>query len=401
MARASPSSSASTTTSAAKWTPSHNPEHVAITNPATGEALGSVPMGSAKDVDAAVKAAQAAFPAWRELPAQTRARFLFELRDKMEEHYDELLSICTQEHGKTLEESKGDVRRGIDNVEVAVRHVVGMLGHSGALEQIASGIDSTSVRQPMGVFAIIAPYNFPVDELVGSCFAVRDRVGEHRDRQAKRAGPILAGAPLRADARGGASSRGRQHGERGARYRERHRRPPRHRWSLVRGVVARRQPRLRALRRDRQARPGARRGEELRRRDGRRREREVDREHRRQRDGLRGAAVPRAQRRHRRRRRLREAREGAPGGAREGQARERPRRGRHDGPGHQRAAPRAGPRVHREGPRRGRDPRRRRPQGDRGVAAQGPLARAVALHRRQPAHDDRLRKRSSARSCAS
>jgi malonate-semialdehyde dehydrogenase (acetylating)/methylmalonate-semialdehyde dehydrogenase len=144
-----------------QWRPSANPEYVAITNPATGEALGSVPMGAASDVDDAVKAAAAAFPAWRELPAQTRARYLFNLRDLMEKHYDELLSICTQEHGKTLEESKGDVRRGIDNVEAACGMPAAMLAAGGSLEQIAGGIDCHSVRQPMGVFAIIAPYNFP------------------------------------------------------------------------------------------------------------------------------------------------------------------------------------------------------------------------------------------------
>jgi malonate-semialdehyde dehydrogenase (acetylating)/methylmalonate-semialdehyde dehydrogenase len=144
-----------------QWKPSANPEHVPVTNPATGEPLGSVPMGAASDVDDAVKAARAAFPAWRELPAQTRARYLFDLRNLMEKHYDELLSICTQEHGKTLDESKGDVRRGIDNVEVACGVPSAMLAAGGALEQIANGIDCHSVRQPMGVFAIIAPYNFP------------------------------------------------------------------------------------------------------------------------------------------------------------------------------------------------------------------------------------------------
>jgi malonate-semialdehyde dehydrogenase (acetylating)/methylmalonate-semialdehyde dehydrogenase len=144
-----------------QWKASANPEYVSITNPATGEALGSVPMGAASDLDDAVKAAKAAYPAWRELPAQTRARYLFGLRDLMEKHYDELLSICTQEHGKTLDESKGDVRRGIDNVEVACGMPSLMLAESGSLEQIASGIDSHSVRQPMGVFGIIAPYNFP------------------------------------------------------------------------------------------------------------------------------------------------------------------------------------------------------------------------------------------------
>jgi malonate-semialdehyde dehydrogenase (acetylating)/methylmalonate-semialdehyde dehydrogenase len=144
-----------------QWKPSANPEHVAITNPATGEPLGSVPMGAASDVDDAVKAAKAAFPAWSQTPVQTRTRYLFDLRNLMEKHYDELLAVCTQEHGKTLEESKGDVRRGIDNVEVGCGVPTMMLRESGSLEQIATGIDCHSVRQPMGVFAIIAPYNFP------------------------------------------------------------------------------------------------------------------------------------------------------------------------------------------------------------------------------------------------
>ncbi len=144
-----------------QWKASANPEHVPVTNPATGELLGNVPMGAASDVDDAVRAAKAAFPAWREVPAQTRARYLFDLRNLMEKHYDELLAICTMEHGKTLEESKGDVRRGIDNVETACGIPSAMLAAGGSLEQIATGIDCHSVRQPMGVFAIIAPYNFP------------------------------------------------------------------------------------------------------------------------------------------------------------------------------------------------------------------------------------------------
>jgi malonate-semialdehyde dehydrogenase (acetylating)/methylmalonate-semialdehyde dehydrogenase len=134
-------------------------DHVPLTNPATGDALGSVPKGSVDDVDMAVAAAKAAFPAWRDTPPAARARHLFDLRNVMEQNYEELLSICTQEHGKTLEESKGDVRRGIENVETGAGIPFMMMGD--ALEQIATGIDCTAVRQPMGVFAAIAPYNFP------------------------------------------------------------------------------------------------------------------------------------------------------------------------------------------------------------------------------------------------
>jgi malonate-semialdehyde dehydrogenase (acetylating)/methylmalonate-semialdehyde dehydrogenase len=142
-----------------KWVDSVSREAADVTNPATGEKLGSVPVGTAADVDAAVKAAQEAFRTWREVPVAARARHLFDMRNVMEKHFDELCELCTQEHGKTLEESKGDVRRGIDNVETAAGMPSLMMGQ--ALEQIATGIDCVSVRQPMGVFAIIAPYNFP------------------------------------------------------------------------------------------------------------------------------------------------------------------------------------------------------------------------------------------------
>ncbi len=134
-------------------------DHITVTNPATGDSLGTVPKGSTADVDAAVAAAKAAFPGWRDTPPPARARYLFELRNVMVQNYDELLSICTQEHGKTLEESKGDVWRGIENVETGAGIPSMLMGD--AFEGIATGIDCVSVRQPMGVFAAIAPYNFP------------------------------------------------------------------------------------------------------------------------------------------------------------------------------------------------------------------------------------------------
>src|SRR4051812_38797313 len=142
-----------------EWTLSSSKEWSSVTNPATGDKIGDVPAGNAQDVDAAVQAAKKAFITWREVPPAVRARYMFDLRNLMEKNYDELLSICTQEHGKTFEESKGDVRRGIENVETAAAIPSLMMGD--ALEQIANGIDCVSYRQPMGVFGIIAPYNFP------------------------------------------------------------------------------------------------------------------------------------------------------------------------------------------------------------------------------------------------
>ncbi len=142
-----------------EWTLSSSTEWSKVTNPATGDEIGQVPAGTAQDVDAAVQAAKKAFTTWKDTPPAVRARYMFDLRNLMEKNYDELLSICTQEHGKTFDESKGDVRRGIDNVETAAGIPGMMLGD--ALENIANGIDCISYRQPMGVFGIIAPYNFP------------------------------------------------------------------------------------------------------------------------------------------------------------------------------------------------------------------------------------------------
>ncbi|MDP3773752.1 MAG: aldehyde dehydrogenase family protein, partial [Gemmatimonadales bacterium] len=101
------------------WVQAGATESLALTNPATGEALGRVPRATAKAVDDAVAAAPAAFPAWRATPAPARARYLFKLKALLDEHFDEISSIVTQENGKTLDESRGSVKRGIENVEHA------------------------------------------------------------------------------------------------------------------------------------------------------------------------------------------------------------------------------------------------------------------------------------------
>lgn len=131
-----------------------------LMNPATGEPLGRSPEGLAAEVDAAVNAAHAAFPDWRAMPAGDRVQFLFKLKSLLEEHFDELAAIVTTENGKTLGESKGELRRGIENVEVACGIPVLMQGYS--LEDIAPGIDEIMVRQPLGVCAVITPFNFPL-----------------------------------------------------------------------------------------------------------------------------------------------------------------------------------------------------------------------------------------------
>ena len=130
-----------------------------LTNPATGEALGRVPMCGTTEVNEAVRAAREAFPKWRETPVVQRARYLFKFKALLEQHFDEIARIVTQENGKTLDEARGSLRRGIENVEHACGMPTLMMGD--ALEDIAQGIDCEYMRQPMGVFAAITPFNFP------------------------------------------------------------------------------------------------------------------------------------------------------------------------------------------------------------------------------------------------
>src|SRR6058998_4329019 len=142
-----------------EWSAPSTADYLDLTNPATGEQLGKVPLSGARDVDAAVTAAQTAFLKWREVPPVVRARYLFKLKYLMEEHFDEIATTVTREHGKTLDESRGSVRRAIENVEHACGIPTLMMGK--ALEDVAAGIDCAYVRQPLGAFAAITPFNFP------------------------------------------------------------------------------------------------------------------------------------------------------------------------------------------------------------------------------------------------
>lgn len=130
-----------------------------VVNPATCKTIAKVPNSTKNEVDAAVKAAKEAFPSWRTTPPLSRARYLFRLKQLLEEHFEELSRIQTQEHGKTIDESRGETRRGIENVEVACGIPTLMMGYN--LEDIVTGIDEYVIRQPLGVFGIISPFNFP------------------------------------------------------------------------------------------------------------------------------------------------------------------------------------------------------------------------------------------------
>jgi len=142
------------------WVASSGSESLAVTNPATGEPLGQVRLSGAEDVGAAVEAAVRAFPVWRSTPAIERARVLFRLKMLLEDNLEDLAVSLAREHGKNLPECRGEVRRGIENVEHACGVPTLMMGST--LEDIAPGIDCETVLQPLGVFVAITPYNFPV-----------------------------------------------------------------------------------------------------------------------------------------------------------------------------------------------------------------------------------------------
>ena len=142
-----------------QWRESNAAEDLDVINPATGEALAKVPLSSAAEVARAVEAAASAWPEWRRTPPEDRIQPLFKLKQLLEDHLDELSRIITQENGKTFAEAKAELRRAIENVEVACGIPMMMQGYN--LEDVARGIDETMIRQPLGVVAAIVPFNFP------------------------------------------------------------------------------------------------------------------------------------------------------------------------------------------------------------------------------------------------
>jgi len=145
---------------AGEWIDSRAAESLPLINPATGEPIGRVPLSTPAEVGAAVQAARRAFPAWRETPPLERARVLFRVRELLLGRLEDIARTVVSEHGKTLEDARGSVRRGIENVEVACGMTSLMMGY-GLEDGAAAGIDEEAVRQPLGVFAAIAPFNFP------------------------------------------------------------------------------------------------------------------------------------------------------------------------------------------------------------------------------------------------
>ncbi len=142
-----------------EWVEPKVSEYADVINPATGLVRARTPLSGAADVEAAAKAAADAFPAWRRTPAQDRVQYLFKMRDLLKSNLDEISRAITDESGKTYEESKAEMVRAIENVEVACGIPMMMKGEIS--EDIAPGIDEIMLRQPVGVVATIAPFNFP------------------------------------------------------------------------------------------------------------------------------------------------------------------------------------------------------------------------------------------------
>jgi malonate-semialdehyde dehydrogenase (acetylating)/methylmalonate-semialdehyde dehydrogenase len=142
-----------------KVTPGTSGRRGDIYNPAIGEVVRQVDLATVEEVQAAVDAAQAAFPGWAAQPPLRRARVMFRLKDLLERHMDELAAMLTEEHGKTVADSKGSITRGIEVVEFAcgIPHML----KGEFTENVGAEVDSYSMRQPLGVVAGITPFNFP------------------------------------------------------------------------------------------------------------------------------------------------------------------------------------------------------------------------------------------------
>ncbi|HEY4751842.1 MAG TPA: aldehyde dehydrogenase family protein, partial [Candidatus Limnocylindrales bacterium] len=137
------------------------PEHTGpVFNPANGQVIARVPRGGQPEVDAAVAAARAAFPAWRDMPLIARSNIFFAFRGLMYEHREELARLITRDHGKTFPDALAEVLRGIETIDFACGlpvHLSGLM-----TPNVSTKVDTFTMRAPLGVVAAITPFNFPV-----------------------------------------------------------------------------------------------------------------------------------------------------------------------------------------------------------------------------------------------
>ncbi len=144
-----------------EWVKSDSTEYLPVVNPATGKILSKVPFASKDEVDHVAVCLQRAFEKWKDVSVSERVQYLFRMKNVFEEHSEELARVNTQNHGKTVIESRGDIRRAIESIEAAIG--AGLILSKGEhLDQIAPGIDEGTVKEPLGVFAVISPFNFPI-----------------------------------------------------------------------------------------------------------------------------------------------------------------------------------------------------------------------------------------------
>jgi malonate-semialdehyde dehydrogenase (acetylating) / methylmalonate-semialdehyde dehydrogenase len=143
----------------AQWVRANATEQLAVLNPATAATIAQVPLSQGADADQAVAAGQRAFAAWRQVPVGERVQYLFKFKNLLENNLEDLARTLTEECGKTLAEARGELRRGIENVETACGVPSLIQGYTN--EDIARGIDEALYRQPLGVVAAITPFNFP------------------------------------------------------------------------------------------------------------------------------------------------------------------------------------------------------------------------------------------------
>jgi len=143
-----------------KWMDSKSPHTESVMNPSKDETIAQVPFATKDEVYEAVESARTAFASWSELPVTTRAGYVFRLKQKLDEYFEDISRITTQNHGKIIDEARGETRRLVENVEAgcAVAYTLAKGEH---LDQIASGVDETLVREPLGPFCVIGPFNFP------------------------------------------------------------------------------------------------------------------------------------------------------------------------------------------------------------------------------------------------
>lgn len=143
-----------------EWVESKTTKYEDVYNPATKEVLAQVPLSTKEDIDYAIEVAAKAFEKWQKVAVPRRARILFNYQQLLNKHKEELAQLITKENGKSLSEARGEVQRGIENVEFAAGAPSLMMGDS--LASIATDVEATNYRYPIGVVGGIAPFNFPM-----------------------------------------------------------------------------------------------------------------------------------------------------------------------------------------------------------------------------------------------